>query len=48
MSLLSKQDHTLASEAIDFYLFSKGVDMDEKKREELKALLNWIKLQENR
>jgi hypothetical protein len=45
MSLISKKDREIVIEALDFYLFSKGVDMTEEKRMELNALLNWIKLE---
>jgi len=45
MSLISQQDRNLAIEALDFYIFSKGIDMTEEKRAELNALLNWIKLE---
>jgi hypothetical protein len=45
MSLISQKDRDLAIEAIDFYLFNKGVDMTEEKRAELNALLNWVKLE---
>lgn len=45
MSLISQQDRTLAAEALDFYLFSKGNDFTEEKRAEVNALLNWIKLE---
>lgn len=45
MSLISQKDRDLTIEAIDFYLFSKGIDMTEQKRAELNALLNWIKLE---
>jgi hypothetical protein len=45
MSLISQKDRQTAIEAIDFYLFSKGIDMTEEKRAELNALLNWIKLE---
>ena len=44
MSLISQKDRDLTIEALDFYLFSKGADMTEEKRAELKSLLNWIKL----
>jgi hypothetical protein len=45
MSLISQKDRDLTIETIDFYLFSKGIDMTEEKRAELNALLNWIKLE---
>lgn len=45
MSLISQRDHKLAIEALDFYLFSKGVDFTEEKRMEVNALKNWIQLQ---
>jgi hypothetical protein len=45
MSLISQQDRNLAIEALDFYIFSKGIDMTEEKRAEVNALLNWIKLE---
>jgi hypothetical protein len=45
MSLISQKDRNLAIEAIDFYLFSKGIDMTEEKRSQLNALLNWIKIE---
>ena len=45
MSLISQKDRQVAIEALDFYLFSKGVDFTEEKRMELNALLNWIKLE---
>ncbi len=45
MSLISQRDREVVSEALDFYLFSKGVDFTEEKRMEVNALLNWIKLE---
>lgn len=45
MSLISQKDRENVIEAIDFYLFSKGVDFTEQKRAEYNALLNWIKLE---
>jgi len=48
MSLISQQDRTLAIEALDFYLFSKGTDFTEAKRAEVNALLNWIKLEKTK
>jgi hypothetical protein len=45
MSLISQQDRKTAIEALDFYLFNKGLDMSEEKKMELNALLNWIKLE---
>lgn len=45
MSLISQKDRKNAIEAIDFYLFSKGIDFSEEKRSEFNALLNWIKLE---
>ena len=45
MSLISQKDRKNVIEAIDFYLFSKGVDFTEEKRSEFNALLNWIKLE---
>jgi hypothetical protein len=45
MSLISQKDRNLTIEAIDFYLFSKGIDMTREKKAELNALLNWIKLE---
>ncbi len=45
MSLISQKDRQNTIEAIDFYLFSKGVDFTDEKRAELNALLNWIKLE---
>jgi len=45
MSLISQKDRQMAIEAIDFYLFSKGIDMTREKKAELNALLNWIKLE---
>ena len=48
MSLISQQDRTLAIEALDFYLFSKGTDFTEAKRAEVNALLNWIKLERSK
>lgn len=45
MSLISQRDREVAVEALDFYLFSKGVDFTEEKRMEVNALLNWIKLE---
>jgi len=45
MSLISQQDRKTTIEALDFYLFSKGIDMSEEKRMELNALLNWVKLE---
>lgn len=44
MSLLSKKDHDMVIEALDFYLFNKQFDMPEEKITELNALLNWVKL----
>jgi hypothetical protein len=48
MSLISQQDRTLAIEALDFYLFSKGNDFNDAKRAEVNALLNWIKLEKTK
>jgi hypothetical protein len=45
MSLISQKDREVAIEALDFYLFSKGIDFTEEKRMEVNALLNWIKLE---
>ena len=45
MSLISQQDRKVAIEALDFYIFSKGIDFSEEKRMEVNALLNWIKLE---
>lgn len=45
MSLISQKDRKNAIQAIDFYLFSKGIDFSEEKRSEFNALLNWIKLE---
>ncbi len=45
MSLISQQDRKVAIEALDFYLFSKGVDFSKEKRMEVNALLNWIRLE---
>jgi len=45
MSLISQRDREVAIESLDFYIFSKGVDMSEEKRMEINALLNWIKLE---
>lgn len=45
MSLISQKDREVIIEALDFYLFSKGVDLTEEKRMELNALLNWVKLE---
>ena len=45
MSLISQKDRDLTIESLNFYLFSKGIDMTEEKRAELNALLNWIKLE---
>jgi len=45
MSLISQKDREMVIEALDFYLFSKGIDMTEEKRAELNALMNWIKLE---
>ena len=44
MSLLSKKDHDMVIEALDFYLFSKGNDFPEEKRLQLNSLLAWVKL----
>jgi hypothetical protein len=44
MSLLSKKDHDLVIEALDFYLFNKNFDMTEEKRMEINALMNWVKI----
>jgi len=44
MSLLSKQDHDMVIEAINFYLINKGQDFTEKKRMEYNSLLNWVKI----
>ncbi len=44
MSLLSKKDHDMVVEALDFYLFNKQFDMTEEKKMELNALLNWVKI----
>lgn len=48
MSLISQRDREVTIEALDFYLFSKGVDLTEEKRMELNALLNWVKLEYQR
>jgi hypothetical protein len=45
MSLISQRDREVAIEALDFYIFSKGIDFSEEKRMEVNALLNWIKLE---
>jgi hypothetical protein len=45
MSLISQKDRKNAIEAINFYLFNKGLDFTEEKRSEFNALLNWIKLE---
>jgi len=45
MSLISQKDREVVLEALDFYVFSKGVDFTEEKRMELNALINWIKLE---
>jgi hypothetical protein len=45
MSLISQRDRENVIESIDFYLFSKGMDMSEEKRAEFNALVNWIKLE---
>jgi hypothetical protein len=45
MSLISQRDRKVVVEALNFYLFSKGVDFTEEKRMEVNALLNWIKLE---
>jgi len=45
MSLISQRDREVVIESLDFYIFSKGVDMSEEKRMEINALLNWIKLE---
>jgi hypothetical protein len=44
MSLLSKKDHDLVIEALDFYLFNKNFDITEEKRMEINALINWVKI----
>ncbi len=44
MSLLSKKDHDMVIEALDFYLFNKQFDIPEEKKMELNALLNWVKI----
>ena len=46
MSLISQRDREVAIEALDFYLFSKGIDFSEDKRMEVNALLNWLKLEQ--
>lgn len=46
MSLISKRDREVALEALDFYMFSKGIDFTEEKRMEINALINWIKLEQ--
>ena len=48
MSLISQKDRQTAIEALDFYLFSKGVDLTDEKKMELNALINWIKLEYNK
>jgi len=48
MSLLSQKDRKNVIESLDFYLFSKGQDMEESKLSELNALLNWIKIEYKR
>jgi hypothetical protein len=45
MSLISQRDREVVAEALDFYLFSKGIDLSEEKRMEVNALLNWVKLE---
>lgn len=45
MSLISQKDRQNAIEAINFYIFNKGLDFTEEKKSELNALLNWIKLE---
>jgi hypothetical protein len=45
MSLISQKDRDLAIEALDFYLFNKKFDLTAEKKQELNALLNWIKLE---
>lgn len=45
MSLISQKDRKNAIEAIDFYIFNKGLDFTDEKKSELNALLNWIKLE---
>jgi hypothetical protein len=44
MSLLSKKDHDMVIEALDFYLFNKQFDIPDEKKMELNALLNWVKI----
>jgi hypothetical protein len=45
MSLISQRDRDITIEALDFYIFSKGVDFTEEKRMEINALINWLKLE---
>lgn len=48
MSLLSQKDRDNVIEALDFYIFNKGLDMTEEKRSEINALLNWVKLEKTK
>jgi hypothetical protein len=48
MSLISQRDRDVAIEALDFYIFSKGVDFTEEKRMEINALINWLKLEKSK
>jgi len=45
MSLISQRDREVAIEALDFYLFNKKFDLNEEKKMEINALINWIKLE---
>jgi hypothetical protein len=45
MSLISQKDRDLAVEALDFYLFNKKFDLTVEKKQQLNALINWIKLE---
>jgi hypothetical protein len=48
MSLISQRDRDVAIEALNFYIFSKGVDFTEEKRMEINALINWLKLEKSK
>lgn len=46
MSLLSKKDHEMVIQALDFYLFNKGFDIGADVRYEYEQLLAWCRVKE--
>lgn len=45
MSLISQKDREMVIDALEFYLFNKQFDFTERKKMELNALINWIKIE---